>query len=126
MVINKKNSDVLSNLKFIFHYTYQWQKSIFLSIGLYSVFYSLSPFIWIYVPKFLIDELTNGQRIQRIVLILALTFLVASIVEFMTEFLQGNFRMKMNAVRYRFIGILSEKTMVMDYQYTEDPQATDR
>ncbi len=124
MIINKKkSSDVLSNLKFIFHYTYQWQKSIFLSIGLYSIFYSLSPFIWIYVPKFLIDELTNGQRIQRIVLILALTFLVASIVEFMTEFLQGNFRMKMNAVRYRFIGILSEKTMVMDYQYTEDPQA---
>ena len=123
MVINKKNSDVLSNLKFIFHYTYQWQRSIFLSIGLYSLFYSLSPFIWIYVPKFLIDELTDGQRIQRIVLILVLTFLVASIIEFMTEFLQGNFKMKMNAVRYRFIEMISEKTMVMDYQYTEDPQS---
>ncbi|MFT4145628.1 MAG: ABC transporter ATP-binding protein [Mobilitalea sp.] len=119
----KKSSDALSNLKFIFHYTYQWQKSIFVSIGLYSVFYSLSPFIWIYVPKFLIDELTNEQRIQRILLILVLTFLVASIVEFMTEFLQGNFKMKMNAVRYRFIEMLSKKTMVMDYQYTEDPQA---
>ncbi|WFR55462.1 ABC transporter ATP-binding protein [Anaerocolumna sp. AGMB13025] len=112
---------ILANLYYIVKHIYQWKKSIFLSIGLNSVFYAISPFIWIYVPKLLIDELLGRQRPARILTILCCAFALAALTGFLTEYLQGNYRMKMNEIRYNFIRMLSDKTMSMDYPYTEDP-----
>lgn len=111
----------IDNILFIFKHICLWQKSIFISIGLYSVFYAISPFIWIYIPKFLIDELLGGKRLNVTIKILAIGLVAAAIIGFLTEYLQGNFRMKMNVIRYNFIHMLSEKSMGMDFPYTEDP-----
>ncbi|SHO45601.1 ABC transporter ATP-binding protein [Anaerocolumna xylanovorans] len=119
--MNSKAKAVINNLLFIMKYIAKWKKSIFFDIGLYSVFLGLSPFIWIYVPKLLIDELTGQKSTKRITIILASAFLIAGIIGYSKEFLQGRFRMKMNTVRYGFIRMLAEKTMKMDYAYTEDP-----
>jgi ABC-type multidrug transport system fused ATPase/permease subunit len=120
--VNKKGKEVIDNLKFVINYIIKWEKSIFISIGLYSIFLGISPFIWIYVPKLLLDELTGERKELKLLLILAVALLIASIVGFLKEYLQGNYRMKMNTVRYGFIRMLSEKTMKMDYTYTENPE----
>lgn len=112
----------IDNIIFVFKHIYLWQRSIFISIGLYSIFHAVSPFIWIYIPKFLIDELLGEGRLDIIVQILGLGLLLAGTVGFLTEYLQGNFRMKMNVIRYNFIHMLSEKSMTMDFPYTEDPK----
>lgn len=117
----KEKRKIFQNLNYIIKHIYLWKKSIFLSIGLYSLFYGITPFIWIYVPKLIIDELLGGRRVGHLAEILAGAFFFASLTGFLTEYLQGNYRMKMNEVRYRFIRMLSEKTIGMDYPYTEDP-----
>lgn len=119
--MKKERFKSIDNILFVTKYIYLWKKSIFTSIVLYSIFYAISPFIWIYVPKLLIDELLGGKRISTIVKILSMALITSSIIGFLTEYLQGNFRMKMNTVRYNFIHMLSEKTMTMDFPYTEDP-----
>lgn len=119
--MKKERFKSIKNIFFVTKYIYLWKKSIFLSIALYSIFYAISPFIWIFVPKLLIDELLGGKRIIVLIEILSLALITASTIGFLTEYLQGNFRMKMNAVRYSFIHMLSEKTMTMDFKYTEDP-----
>lgn len=119
--MKKERFKSIDNIFFVIKYIYIWKKSIFISIVLYSIFYAVSPFIWIYVPKLLIDELLGAKRISTIVKILSIALITSSIVGFLTEYLQGNFRMKMNTVRYNFIHMLSEKTMTMDFPYTEDP-----
>lgn len=120
--MNKKGRVVVDNLSFIISHIIKWEKSIFLSIGLYSIFLGISPFIWIYVPKLLLDELTGERRGEKLLLILVSALLIASVVGFFKEYLQGNYRMKMNTVRYGFIRMLSKKTMKMDYTYTENPE----
>lgn len=119
--MNKKGKVVIDNLSFIINYIVKWEKSIFISIGLYSIFLGISPFIWIYVPKLLLDELTGEKSERKLLLILVVALVIASVVGFLKEYLQGNYRMKMNTVRYGFIRMLSEKTMKMDYTYTENP-----
>lgn len=119
--MEKKRFKSIDNILFVFKHIYLWKKSIFISIGLYSIFHAISPFIWIYIPKFLIDELLGGKRLDVIIRILGAGLLVAGTVGFLTEYLQGNFRMKMNVIRYNFIHMLSEKSMTMDFPYTEDP-----
>ncbi|MBU5427478.1 ABC transporter ATP-binding protein/permease [Tissierella pigra] len=117
---NKKFKS-MDNLIFVIKHISLWQKSIFISIGLYSILYAVSPFIWVYIPKFLIDELLGGKRPDIIVRILGLGLIIASVIGFLVEYLQGKFRMKMNVIRYNFIHMLSEKSMTMDFLYTEDP-----
>ena len=117
---NKKFKS-MDNLIFVIKHISLWQKSIFISIGLYSILYAVSPFIWVYIPKFLIDELLGGKRPDIIVRILGLGLIIASVIGFLVEYLQGKFRMKMNIIRYNFIHMLSEKSMTMDFLYTEDP-----
>lgn len=112
----------IDNILFVLKHISLWQKSIFISIGLYTIFYAISPFIWIYVPKFLIDELLGSRRLDVIIKILGVGLVVSATVGFLTEYLQGNFRMKMNVIRYNFIHMLSEKSMTMDFPYTEDPE----
>lgn len=111
----------IDNILFVLKHISLWQKSIFISIGLYTIFYAISPFIWIYVPKFLIDELLGSRKLDVIIKILGIGLVVSATVGFLTEYLQGNFRMKMNVIRYNFIHMLSEKSMMMDFPYTEDP-----
>jgi len=118
----KKNRLVLENLLYVMKYVYQWKKSIYLSIVVYSIFLGVSPFIWIFTPKLLIDELTAGGEAEKLLKILILALLLSGATGFATEYLQGNFRMKMNAVRYGFIRMLSDKAMKMRYHYTEDPK----
>lgn len=120
--MENKRFKSINNIIFIFKHIYLWKKSIFISIGLYSIFCAISPFIWIYIPKFLIDELLGDKRLDVVVQILGVGLLVAGTVGFLTEYLQGNFRMKMNVIRYNFIHMLSEKSMTMDFPYTEDPK----
>ncbi len=112
----------IDNILFVLKHMSLWQKSIFVSIGLYTIFYAISPFIWIYVPKFLIDELLGSRKLDVIIKILGIGLVVSATVGFLTEYLQGNFRMKMNVIRYNFIHMLSEKSMTMDFPYTEDPE----
>lgn len=119
--MKKERFKSINNVLFVIKHIYLWKKSIFISIALYSIFYAISPFIWIYVPKLLIDELMGEANIQTIVQILGISLILASIIGFLTEYLQGDFRMKMNAIRYNFIHMLSEKAMTMDFPYTEDP-----
>lgn len=120
--MEKKRFKSIDNILFVFKHIYLWKKSIFISIGLYSIFHAISPFIWIYIPKFLIDELLGGKRLDVIIKILGSGLLVAGTVGFLTEYLQGNFRMKMNVIRYNFIHMISQKAMTMDFKYTEDPK----
>ncbi len=120
--MNKKGRQVTDNLNFIISHIIKWEKSIFLSIGLYSIFLGVSPFIWIYVPKLLLEELTRERRVEKLLLILVSALLIASVVGFFKDYLRGNYRMKMNTVRYGFIRMLSKKTMKMNYTYTENPE----
>lgn len=120
--MNKKGRQVTDNLNFIISHIIKWEKSIFLSIGLYSIFLGVSPFIWIYVPKLLLEELTGERRVEKLLLILVSALLIASVVGFLKDYLRGNYRMKMNTVRYGFIRMLSKKTMKMNYTYTENPE----
>lgn len=113
---------MVDNLCFIISYIVKWEKSIFISIGLYSIFLGISPFIWIYVPKLLLEELTGERSERKLILILVCALIIASVVGFLKEYLQGNYRMKMNTVRYGYIRMLSKKTMKMEYTYTENPE----
>ena len=98
---------------------------MFLSMFLYTIFFSLTPLIAIYVPKLIIDSL-ESQSWQSILVILIVGFLLSAICAYMTEFLRGNYRMRFNAVRYKLIEQLNLTTMTMAYPLTEEADILDQ
>ena len=111
-------------LPFLFGQIWQWDKGMFLSMFLYTVFFSLTPLIAVYVPKLIIDSL-QSQDWQRILAILIVSFLLSALCAFMTEYLLGNYKMRFNAVRYKLIEQLNLSTMTMSFPLTEDADILD-
>lgn len=98
---------------------------MFLSIFLYTIFFSLTPLIAVYIPKLIIDSI-QSQDWQRILFTLIGGFLLSACCAFMTEFLKGNYRMRFNGVRYKLIEKLYLTTMTMDFPFTEDADILDQ
>jgi ATP-binding cassette subfamily C protein len=120
----KSNAKSKPVLRFLFGQIWQWDKGMFLSMFLYTVFFSLTPMIAVYVPKFIIDSL-QAQDWQQILTILIVSFLLSALCAFMTEYLLGNYRMRFNAVRYKLIEQLNLSTMTMSFPLTEDADILD-
>ena len=120
----KEHVTIKRALPFLFGQIWQWDKGMFLSMFLYTVFFSLTPLIAIYVPKLIIDSL-QAQDWQRILTVLIVGFLLSALCAFMTEYLIGNYRMRFNAVRYKLIEGLNLATMKMSFPLTEDADILD-
>lgn len=114
-----------AELIFLFKQIWKWDKGMYLSMALYTIFFSLTPLIAIYVPKLIIDSL-QSQDWQRILFIVIGGFILSASCAFMTEFLRGNYRMRFNAVRYKLIEQLNLTTMTMPYPLTEDADILDK
>ena len=112
-------------LIFLFKQIWKWDKGMYLSMLLYTVFFSLTPLIAIYVPKLIIDSL-QSQDWQRILIVLIGGFLLSAFCAYITEYLRGNYRMRFNAVRYKLIEQLNLTTMTMAYPLTEDADILDK
>ncbi len=120
-----KFNTVLSSIVFIGKDIYRWDKSFLFIMLLYTVSKGISPFIWVFVPKIVIDELTGAMRINRIALVLVVAFILSAIIFYVMAYCVGAFRMKMNNIRYRYIHLLCETSLTMDYPYTEDSDTLD-
>lgn len=121
----KPKYSIMDNLSFTLKHTWEWDKSVIILCILNSIVIAIAPFIWMIAPKLLIDELTGGKRIKYIFLILIVTFIIGSIINYLKPYLAGVFRMKMNGVRYKFIDLIHVKAMSMDFKHTEDPKVLD-
>ncbi|MDT9331007.1 hypothetical protein P3F02_10485 [Clostridium perfringens] len=79
---NKKKGTLLSNLKYIMGYAWSQDKVLFAQCGVYTILASIAPFIGIFLPKFLIDELLGQRRIEIILMTLIGFFLLSSVVNY--------------------------------------------
>jgi ATP-binding cassette subfamily C protein len=114
-----------AELIFLFKQIWKYDRGMVLSMLLYTIFFSLTPLIAIYVPKLIIDSLQT-QDWQRILIILIGGFLLSAFCAYLTEYLRGNYRMRFNAVRYKLIEQLNLTTMTMAYPLTEDADILDK
>lgn len=75
------------------------------------------PFLWVLVPAKLLSYLSTHQT-QKILMLLLPTGALALLFSFLRSYLQGNYRMRMNKVRYFLIRDLIQKNLTMDYEKT--------
>lgn len=118
--MDKKNRSVKVNVLFLLKNAWRWEKKIFFYFSIFTVVTALVPFISIFLPKFLIDELTGLKRPNVLINILIVFFIISSISNFLTTYLDNIAFPKMLLIRLKFMNLMQEKCMTMDFEYTED------
>ncbi|WP_338912739.1 ABC transporter ATP-binding protein [Clostridium perfringens] len=123
---NKKKGTLLSNLKYIMGYAWSQDKVLFAKCGVYTILASIAPFIGIFLPKFLIDELLGQRRIEIILMTLIGFFLLSSVVNYSIAWLRCAYSPRVTKIRTDYITMISDKIMKMDFKNTEDPEVLNK
>lgn len=123
---NKKKGTLLSNLKYIMGYAWSQDKVLFAQCGIYTILASVSPFLGIFLPKFLIDELLGQRRVEIILMTLIGFFLLSSVVNYSIAWLRCAYSPRVTKIRTDYITMISDKIMKMDFKNTEDPEVLNK
>lgn len=118
----KEKRSTFTNLKFLISKAWAIDKTLFWDFGCYTLMTAIAPFIGIFTPKFLIDELMGNKKTENLVLILGGFFLLSAIVNYLSAYFYGAYYPKVVIARFKFINMMQEKCMNMDFKHTEDPE----
>lgn len=115
-----KKRPIYKNLGVVYRHMFKWHPESIAMILINSLAVAIAPFIWVVVPKLMIDELQADASVKRLVIILSLTLLVSGLVHFTKEAAIGFYRMKMSRIRMLFGMELHDKGMKLAYHHVEN------
>lgn len=91
---------------------------------IYTILSAIYPFIWVIVPAKIIS-LSTEKDFSNILMLLVVAGLLAILASFTLSFLKGNYRMRMNNVRYHLIRDLMKYSLNMPYENTLNTKTLD-
>lgn len=108
----------MKELKFIFKEMWDKDPLMYVIIASFAILNGLLPFIWILAPAYVIENRQNN--IEFFLLFFVGLFLVTSIIRFLSSFLTGNYRMRMNRIRYSLNSKVIEYSLNLSYKDQQD------
>lgn len=103
----------MHELKFLIKKMAHLEPVMFLLIALYGLFVGIKPFLWIISPAYILENYQKNPKIFP-VFFLGL-FFVSSLISFFDAFVMGNYRMRMNHVRYKLMNMITEYSLYLPY-----------
>ena len=97
-----------------------WSKDPFMYfiIIAYAILNGILPFVWILAPAYIIKNRHNN--LEFFLLFFVGLFLVTSIIRFLSSFLKGNYRMRMNRLRYGLNSKVISYSLNLSYKDQQD------
>lgn len=111
---------VINNICFLVKNTYKWDNKVLGYFVLFPIITAILPFINIFAPKFLIDELMGPNRAERLIIIIVLYFVISAVLEYLNSYIEGTYAPRLMHIAFKFGTLIKEKCMNMDFKYTED------
>jgi len=90
-----------------------------------SIFKSLVPIVNIIMPKFIIDELLDGKRIEVFIKLILITIIANAILSIISSYLIKKVEIINLKVERGFYLLIGDKIMNMDFEKIEDPEILD-
>ncbi|GEM_PF-12508 len=118
---NNKRS-AINNIWFLIKNTCKWDKKVLSYFALFTIVNAVLPFINIFAPKFLIDELMGVNRAEVLITILLFYFILSAVLNYLNSYLEGVHAPRFMHIAFKFGSLIKEKCMSMDFKYTEDPK----
>ena len=123
---NKKPKySVLNNILFVIRSIQEYDKYLLGIIAVNAIFSALRQFVPVFIPKYIIDELTGTASVRRVIIIVLISGLVALITDGVGKTSMTSMTIRFIRIRLRLIARSGEKFMTMDFQNLEDPDVLD-
>lgn len=103
----------MKEFKFLIKKMATLEPIMFLLIALYGLFVGLKPFLWIISPAYILENYQGNPKVFPIFFIGL--FFISSLISFFDAFVMGNYRMRMNHVRYKLMNMITEYSLYLPY-----------
>jgi len=104
----------MKELKFILNQMWSKDPFMYVIVILNSIINGVLPFIWIFAPAYVIDNKDKGLEF-----FIGL-FILTSLMKFLNSFLTGNYRMRMNNLRYGLNTNIINYSLSLSYSKQQD------
>ena len=116
---------MLRGFGFLLKYSWRFSKTYVFSIFLLQIVSSVIPLAGVVIPKFIIDELMGYQRVERLVLWIAMLLACNFLGGLLVSFLKGYTFTSKGIVFCKFQTMIAEKLSRCDYEQLENPEFLD-
>lgn len=116
----KNNHRDKSNIAFLMRSIWTYNKKIVWIFALFTIFTAVQPFVGIFTPKLLLQEIIGAQRVYYLIAIIIIMTCVSVILDSGISKLKGLRLPELMRVRYKLVENIYDKILSMNYIYTED------
>ena len=103
----------MKEFKFLIKKMAHLEPVMFLLIALYGLFVGIKPFLWIISPAYILKNYQGNPEVFPMFFIGL--FFISSLISFFDAFVMGNYRMRMNHVRYKLMNMITEYSLYLPY-----------
>lgn len=114
----------MTEFKFLMRKMAKLEPLMFLLIALYGLFVGIKPFLWIISPAFILKNYSTNPEIFPIFFIGL--FFISSLISFFDSFIMGNYRMRMNHVRYKMMNMVTEYSLYLPYAQKKEKSESEK
>lgn len=107
------NIGTMKEFKFLIKKMAHLEPIMFLLIALYGLFVGIKPFLWIISPAYILENYQENPKVFPIFFIGL--FFISSLISFFDAFVMGNYRMRMNHIRYKLMNMITEYSLYLPY-----------
>ena len=114
----------MKEFKFLIKKIATLEPIMFLLIALYGLFVGLKPFLWIISPAYILENYQTNPKVFPIFFIGL--FFISSLISFFDAFVMGNYRMRMNHVRYKLMNMITEYSLYLPYAKKKEKSESEK
>ena len=116
---------MFKGFKFLLRYSWKFSKQYVICIFALQIISSLIPLLQVVLPKFILDELVGRQRMNVLILYVAMLVGYNLVGGLLVDFLRGKCFTTKGVVFTRFQSMLAERLARCDYEQLENPEFLD-
>lgn len=114
----------MKEFKFLMKKMAHLEPIMFLLISLYGLFVGIKPFLWIISPAYILENYQENPKVFPIFFIGL--FFISSLISFFDAFVMGNYRMRMNHVRYKLMNMITEYSLYLPYAKKKEKSESEK
>jgi ATP-binding cassette subfamily C protein len=121
METKKPNYNTWQNISYVVSMAWSSDKHIFVLFTLFTITSGILPLINVLFPRYILQELMYDQRINNLLILLVLYFLIGALAGFGKSYINQAYFPRITYVRFLFMKLHHIKCMETDFQNTENP-----
>ena len=114
----------MHEFKFLIKKMAKLEPLMFLLIAIYGLFVGFKPFLWIISPAYILENYQDNPKVFPLFFIGL--FFISSFISFFDSFVMGNYRMRMNHVRYKLMNMVTEYSLYLPYPEKKEKSESEK